>query len=241
MNSKSEFLQKAHMRKSLSESGDKESVLASLLPSLTNAIQQCEENRADLEDAEAPHKDLGVRIGPLIRAAYSSRDTPETVSQSYLRTLFDLDGKSYTTPLAYLKRNVYLLWEIPKEEHRERLKDQQAILDKIVVRKDTGEKTRQQARKVSELATTLYDSLEDIPEDDWTEQKIKNTIGPLIKSISYVSDEKQVQAWGWKFLRWVVSASAAGPALIPSMVMIGKEETLWRVMQACRVAQRMKK
>ncbi|KAI0458359.1 hypothetical protein F5B21DRAFT_460814 [Xylaria acuta] len=239
VNRKNEFFQKAHMRKSLSESGDKEAVLASILPSLSNSIRQCEEIRVSQENSGALHKDLGVRIGPLLPLSASSAEPELAVSQSYIRALFDLDGKSYTSPMDYLKRNTYLLWEIPEQEYRDRLEDHHAFLNKIVIQESIGEETQRHTRKVSELSTTLLESLQSIPETDWTEQNIKSTIGPFIKSIGYVSDEKPFQAWGWKFLRWVVSASAAGPALIPSMVVLGKEETLARVSQAGQVAQRM--
>ncbi|KAI0476984.1 hypothetical protein F4859DRAFT_514316 [Xylaria cf. heliscus] len=236
VNSKNQFFQKAHMRKSLSESsGDKEAILASLLPNLLDSIRQCEETRVSQEESEAPHKDLGVRIGPLLLSARST-ESESAISQSYLRALLDLDGKSYTTPMDYLKRNAYLLWEIPEQEYRERLQDHQELRNRIVVQESVGEETQQHARKVSELATTLLESLQGIPEADWTEQNIKSTIGPFIKSIGYVSDEKPFQAWGWKFLRWVISASAAGPALIPSMVFLGKEQTLARVSQASQIA-----
>lgn len=243
VNSKNEFFQKAHMRKSLGESGDKESALASILPSLSSSIRECEEARASQDDAGTPHKALGVRIGPLVRNAQSTEsvDEPSTmVSQSYLKTLFDLDGKSYTSPLDYLKRNMYLLWEIPEEEHRERLQEQGDVLDKIVVREDIGGEGQQQhARKVSELTTTLLGSLQAISEENWTEPSIKTAIAPFVKSIAYLADGTPGKAWGWKFLRWVVNASAAGPALIPSMVFLGKGETLARVSQAGQVAQRM--
>ncbi|KAI0542391.1 hypothetical protein GGR58DRAFT_306730 [Xylaria digitata] len=244
VNSKNEFLQKAHMRKSLSEGSDKESILASLLPSLLNAIQKCEENRGSQEDGLAPHRDLGVRIGQPVRCAHSTRspgETPSTtspaVSQSYLSALFDLDGKSFKSPMDFLKRNVYLLWEIPVEEYRVRLQEQEALLNNIVIQGSGEGEAQQHSQKVSELAATLLESLQGISEEDWTEQNIKNTIGPFIKSIGHVSGEKPFQAWGWKFLRWVVSASAAGPALIPSMVFLGKGETLKRVSQASQVAQ----
>ncbi|KAI0976034.1 hypothetical protein F4678DRAFT_469111 [Xylaria arbuscula] len=236
VNSKNEFLQKAHVRKSLSEANDKESVLASLLPSLLSAIQKCEENRASQDDGVTPHQDLGVRLGPLASCARSS-ESADIVSSNYLGALFDLDGKSFKNPMDFLKRNVYLLWEIPEEEYRTRLQDQQGLWSDIVVREGSGEETQLQARKISELAATLLGSLRDIPGEDWTEQNIKDHIGPFIKSIGYVSHEKGFQAWGWKFLRWVISASAAGPALIPSMVFLGKEETLARVGRASQVAE----
>ncbi|KAI0911930.1 hypothetical protein F4823DRAFT_623243 [Ustulina deusta] len=246
VNSKNEFFQKAHMRKSLSESSnDTKSVFASLLPSLLSSIRKCEETRGSQQDGGVtPHEDLGVRIGPVVGCARSTEsETPSTassaVSQSYLSALFDLDGKSFKNPMDFLKRNVYLLWEIPDEEYGARLQDQQGLLSNVVVREGSGEETQQHARKISELAATLLESLRGIPAEGWTEQNIKDNIGPFVKSIGYVSDEKGFQAWGWKFLRWVVSASAAGPALIPSMAFLGKEETLARVSQASQVAQSM--
>ncbi|KAI1757441.1 hypothetical protein F4782DRAFT_525254 [Xylaria castorea] len=234
VNNKNEFLQKAHMRKSLSEGGDKEAIITSVFPKLSSSIRSCEETRLSEED-QAPHKDLGVRIGPLVCSARPTE--PESaVSQSYLRALFDLDGKSYKGPMNYLKRNAYLLWKIPEEEHRDRLQDYQALFNKIVVQDRIGDETQQEAQELSDLTITLLESLYDIPEADWTEQNINNAIGPFIKSIGYLSEKMPFNACGWKFLRWVVSASAAGPALIPSMVFLGRGETLARAAQADSVA-----
>jgi hypothetical protein len=141
--------------------------------------------------------------------------------------------------MAYLQRNVYLLWQIPEHEHIERLQEQQAILQGICIRESSGEETRQHRQKISELTARLQESLQVVGEEEWTEQNIKKTIEPFIKSIGCVSDEKSFQPWGWKFLRWVVNASAHGPALISSMVFLGREETLGRVSQASQVAQSM--
>ncbi|KAI1431406.1 hypothetical protein GGR50DRAFT_79826 [Xylaria sp. CBS 124048] len=238
VNNKNEFFQKAHMRKSMSQDDGKEDAISSLLPSLSNCIKQCEEVRSSQEDQGAPHKDLGTRVGPLLRTAQSGE--PSSEAPSHLKTLFDLDGNSFESPLIYLRRNVYLIWQIPEQEHRDRLQDQQNIFGKIIVRENNGEETQQHTtQKVSELTATLRASLQGIPEEDWMEQTIKKTISPFIKSICCASDEKPLQPWGWKFLRWVINASAAGPGLIPSMVFLGKEKTLARVSQAYQIAEGM--
>ncbi|KAI0860995.1 hypothetical protein F4860DRAFT_477511 [Xylaria cubensis] len=233
VNSKNEFFQKAHLRKSLSKIGDKEAVFASLLPNLSSAIEKYLKIREENEVSEgrAPDGYLGVRIGSLVGPA-RPKNSESVVSQSYLRALFELDGKSYTTPAEYLKRNVWLVWEIPPNEHEYRLKEYEPLLDKLFVQASVEEPEQ----KLSELTATLLEYLQGIPKTDWMEENIKSTIGPFIKSIGYYSEEKPFNAWGWKFLRWVVTASAAGPALIPSMVLLGKEETLDRVQQAGRVA-----
>ncbi|KAI1738332.1 hypothetical protein F4680DRAFT_187626 [Xylaria scruposa] len=232
VNSKNEFFQKAHLRKSLSESGDKEAVFASILPNLSSAIERYLKIR-DENDGCGSDGYLGLSIGDLVRPARPTGSEP-VVSPSYLRALFELDGQSYTTPSDYLKRNVWLVWAIPHNEHEYRLREYEPLLNKIVIQESTGPVHEP---KFSELTTTLLGFLQDIPETDWREKNIKSTIGPLIKSIGYYSEEKPFHAWGWKFLRWVVTASAAGPALIPSMVLLGKEETLDRVRQAGLVAK----
>ncbi|KAI1420565.1 hypothetical protein F5Y12DRAFT_791274 [Xylaria sp. FL1777] len=243
VNNKHKFLQKAHMQKFLRENSDRESVLATILPSLLSFTNECEENRRSQDDDAALHKDLGVCIGPLVNRARSteSSEVPSTaspaVSQSYLGALFDLDGKSFTSSMDFIKRNAYLLWDIPEEKYRARLQNKGDLINKIVVREGSGEEIQHHARKISELTTTLLESLQGMPAEDWTEENIQKNIGPFIRSIGYVSVEQWFQPWGWKFLRWVVSASADGPALIPSMVFLGKEETLARVSRANQVAQ----
>ncbi|KAI2642792.1 hypothetical protein GGS21DRAFT_192991 [Xylaria nigripes] len=242
VNSKNEFLQKAHMRKSMDEGEGKESLVASLLPPLLDCIKQCEDGRKSHEDLSVPHKDLNVRVGSLLRHTESGESLSETsnispISQSYLKALFDFDGTSYTTPMAFLKRNVYLLWQIPEQEHKVRLQDQGTLFSGIFVKETVEGETKQHSRKVSELAATLHESLQAISGEDWTEKRLKEIIKPFIKSLWYAADEKASQAWGWKFLRWVISASTAGPGMIPSMVFLGKEETLARVSQAHRIAQ----
>ncbi|KAI0816645.1 hypothetical protein GGR55DRAFT_247335 [Xylaria sp. FL0064] len=238
VNNKIEFLQKAHIHRALAEGNDDKVVFASVLPSLLNSIMKCEKVRDSQEDgADTPHKDLGVRVGFLIPRWHTAEAS--VASPKYLSRLFDLDGKSFKNPVDFLKRNVYLLWNIPEQEYRARLEDQQDLLSKVVVREGRGEETQHHARTISELTDTLSESLGAIPAEEWTAQNIKKVIGPFLKSIGYLSDEKGFQAWGWIFLRWVVSASTAGPAVIPSMVLLGKEETLARVNRANQVAQSM--
>ncbi|KAI0199529.1 hypothetical protein F4808DRAFT_451330 [Astrocystis sublimbata] len=237
VNNKNEFFQKAHMNKSLSGDG-KEAMLASILLDLSTTIRQCEEIRESGEGDATSHKDLAMPVGSLVLLARSN-ESDLVVSPSYVRRLFDLDGSRYTNPMEYLKRNAYLVWQIPEQEYKERLQDDRALLGKISVNEKIGEESQCNPRQVSELAAALLDSLEGISLSDWSEENVKTAIGPFIRSIGYIKDDNQFKVWGWKFLRWVVNASANGPALIPSMVLLGKDETLERVNRAMQVAQRM--
>lgn len=230
------------MRRSLLDSGNKESAITSILPTLSSSIRECEEARVSQDDVGTPHKDLGVPIGPLVRKAQSTGSVDEpstTVSQNYLKALIDLDGESYTSPKDYLKRNPYLLWEIPEEAHRMRLEQQGTVLNNIIVRGDPGEEMQQQARRVSELITMLLEVLQGISEENWTGPGIKTTIAPFAESIACLRDDKPDRIWGWKLLRLAVSVSPVGPSIVPTIAFLGKEETLARMSQACQVAQRM--
>lgn len=241
MNKKSDFLQKAHLQKQMGgESGDGMSgsnLSPHLTQSITRLIEQCEQKARQQSPAEngakPPLTELDVQVGqplPTVQRLLRGDDPEE--STKYLERLLKLDGKPVASPSTFVKRNIYLLWSIPEQAHQEGLEEKRAQVETLY------EKWADSSRKVSELTAKLREYLEGIPEADWTEEKIKQVIKPFMSSIHVTAGEKST-SWGWQFLRWVVSAGTAGPAVIPSMVFLQKEETLARVRQAQQVAERM--
>ncbi|KAI1367826.1 hypothetical protein F5Y08DRAFT_297700 [Xylaria arbuscula] len=222
VNNKHEFLQKAHVRKNM----DKDVIL----PQIDIALDEVMDTW-DHEDHSRPHKDLGVRIGEKL----------DNVTGDYFWQILELSAQSFTNPVSFLKSNVYLIWEVPKEEHEESLRKESQLLGKLVRRESSeGGEEQLRPRQVSELAEALLASLSELPKEAWTEKGLEQRVKPFVKSIGYVLDEKEgFKPWGWKFLRWVMSASASGLALIPSMVLIGREATLERATDAMKVAQSM--
>lgn len=236
VNDKNKFLQKAHMRKTADGN--------TLVPLIAASISQFENTRRSQDDSATPHRDLGVRVGlPLAGLGWSTEGVNQVSPQTeeYLKALFKLNGKAFMSPADFVKSNIYLLWEVPEAEYEANLPKEINLLTKIAAPEDSkGEEEQLQSRKVSELTLELLKHLRDHPSGSWTEQDIKESIGPLIKSIGYATaEDEKFKPWGWKFLRWVVNASANGPALILSMVILGKEETLARARRAIHVAQSM--
>lgn len=48
---------------------------------------------------------------------------------------------------------------------------------------------------------------------------------------------KDSKLWGYHFLRWILFAGKPGPALVPSMMLLGRDEVLTRVRNAAEAAK----
>ncbi|OTA97704.1 hypothetical protein M434DRAFT_65164 [Hypoxylon sp. CO27-5] len=95
--------------------------------------------------------------------------------------------------------------------------------------------------RVSDFVATLRDLLQKIGDERWTKDAIEVAILPFIKSVYATTNSanSESQAWGYHLLRWVIAASKPGPALIPSMALLGKEETMRRIEKAYEIARSM--
>ncbi|CAJ2505967.1 Uu.00g000970.m01.CDS01 [Anthostomella pinea] len=250
VNAKDEFLQKAHIRRYMKTAG-RSDALEQLIPGLESWVRKFEDNRTANANSNGDGglvlTELGTAIGPLVPLARPSHDNPagaDTVaSRSYLKDLLDFDIKGYATPRDYLMRNVHLLWQIPEKVYEASLS---ADLDQqrgFFVREDPDAplgSTSDPPRTVHELTATLRELVRGIAEADWTKQSIDDAISPFVRSVySNPTTMPGVQVWGYHLLRWVIAAMRPGPAIIPSMALLGRDETLRRMDMACEVAERI--
>ncbi|KAK6843963.1 hypothetical protein PG987_004823 [Apiospora arundinis] len=93
----------------------------------------------------------------------------------------------------------------------------------------------------AEITVIFADALRDIPADklSWTKERLEEVLIPRNKSpfamrpssIETPSPETE-EPWGFHLLRWFLFALQPGPALIPSMVVLGKNETMNRIQKA---------
>ena len=76
-------------------------------------------------------------------------------------------------------------------------------------------------------------------EEEWTAEKIKPVVDATVKAVS-VSDPETGEpikgAGGYKFLRWALLAGDHGPGLVSVMELLGREETMKRLVTAYKVA-----
>ncbi|KAK8106603.1 hypothetical protein PG999_009962 [Apiospora kogelbergensis] len=88
----------------------------------------------------------------------------------------------------------------------------------------------------AEITAIFADALRDIPADElsWTKERLEEVLIPLIKSLFSMrpSSPETEEPWGFHLLRWFLFALQPGPAPIPSMVVLGKRETMNRIQKA---------
>ncbi|KAI1805868.1 hypothetical protein F4811DRAFT_513817 [Daldinia bambusicola] len=136
-----------------------------------------------------------------------------------------------------------LVQEDPVEEDMEEFEED----EEEELEEDDGEEIEQGYRNtqtVSELTDTLRELLEGIEDSEWTKAGIEAAILPFLRSVYAVpkptdstSRRPEPQLWGYHLLRWIIAGSRPGPALIPSLTVLGREETMRRVDEAYEIAK----
>ncbi|KAK8058908.1 Glutamate--tRNA ligase [Apiospora phragmitis] len=100
---------------------------------------------------------------------------------------------------------------------------------------DNGTEHTESEMSAAGIAGLFADALRDIPADEssWTKERLEEALNPLIKSIFAMRTSPETQEpWGFHMLRWFLFALQPGPALFPSMVVLGKAETMGRIQRA---------
>ncbi|KAI0382667.1 hypothetical protein F5Y04DRAFT_41483 [Hypomontagnella monticulosa] len=259
VNNKHEFLQKAHVKR-LAQSAGPKSISSIVIPDLEARVRKYEEERKAYSLSQAKgatiSDDLVAELGPVAPPAQSqpSQSGDAVISTDYLKKVLESDIQNYTDAETYVSRNWYLIWQVPDNLYRSSLPEDTADLGIYTIPSEAPSnkpisspssksqlESSQTPRLVSELAFALRELLEGIPGTQWTPDNIENAIAPFLKSIhcktSSEGSEDVGKPWGYHFLRWVIAASRPGPALVPSLALLGKEESLRRVEKAYEIAK----
>ncbi|KAI0122639.1 hypothetical protein F4814DRAFT_409416 [Daldinia grandis] len=198
-------------------------------------------------------------LGPLVPLAID--DDSASISEPYLDQVLQVDLQNYKDAETYVSRNRFLIWQVPEPLYRSSLQEEIASVGQIFTDRGLGTPTEedlddeeeeeddedgdeeQGANKarhpqtVSELTAALRDILEDVDDAEWTRKGIEAAILPFLRSVyAATAETSEPQLWGYHLLRWIVAGSRPGPSLIPSLEVLGKEETMRRVEEAYEVA-----
>ncbi|KAK8031215.1 hypothetical protein PG990_000949 [Apiospora arundinis] len=245
VSNKLDFLNSKHKAKFLAQSP--EDLQAQVVPPLSLAISKLEQKRAEpaqLSEEDAD-KSITATLDQLVPTMASPRSNGDDASNhynaAYIGKVFELDQKTYANAASYVRRNRYLFWTVPTELYRQTLNDGMQELDYLFLRASESDKTDAKMSAV-EITTVFADALRGIPADEssWTKERLEEVLNPLIKSIFAMrsaseassSAKTEEEPWGFHMLRWFLFALQPGPALIPSMVVLGKEETMNRIRKA---------
>ncbi|RYO83071.1 hypothetical protein DL766_004086 [Monosporascus sp. MC13-8B] len=240
VNNKDEFIQKSHMRKMMRDL-DPDKFIHLFLPGLEAGIKRLENVRASHDPTNGAVSRKGSMMGPLVPMARPALDGDKTVTNEYVRKVLTLDRKSYKSPDTYLWRNLYLLWQVPESVYVESLKEEMSGPRGLFYRKiedGAAGEPKDTPHQLSELVAMLREILLPIDDSDWTNEHIGERATPFIKSVFADSKTSSYHDWGYHLLRWVLAGLRPGPALLPTMEILGKEETMRRVEQAMDVAKR---
>ena len=249
MNNKDEFIQKSHTAR-LVKGMDPDSFLRQFLPDVEGVILKIEEKRIQLlADTGTEFSPLGNgNIGPLVPLA-QTQDGNTNALKEYLRNVLALEYKSYRNPFACLERNLYFMWQVPESTYFESLEKGMQDLDGLLYRDiqpEGAEQPEDTLQQPSELAAKLLDLLLRIEDTRWSRDHIDEQVTPFVKSIfpkpkaseTSETSSSSHRPWGYHFMRWVLAGMRPGPALIPTLELLGKEETVRRVEVAMDVASR---
>lgn len=248
VNDKHEFLQRAHVKR-ISKSLGPEGVSNIVLPVVEAHVRKYEEQR---RSGSAPADSIVAEVGPVLSLAQarpSHDSTDAIISRDHIKKALESDILHYKDAETYVSRNRYLIWQVPEALYRSSFQKELTKLDEIRTirpKENIDEETsssplESEKIRVSDFVATLRDLLEKIEDKHWTINVIEPAILPFIKSLyaTMKSGDSKPLAWGYHLLRWVIAASTPGPPLIPSIALLGKEETMRRVEMASEVARSM--
>ncbi|KAK8046394.1 glutamyl-tRNA synthetase [Apiospora saccharicola] len=239
VSNKLDFLNNKHKTKFLAQSP--EDLQAQVVPPLSLAIRNLETQRALLSTGlpQVTNDNTAATLGPLVPVMASAADAGPHYNTAYIGKVFALDQKTYVNAASYVQRNRYLFWTVPAELYRQTLLEALRELRHLFVRTsaaaaaDGSIEETDTEMSAAGVAGLFADALRDIPADEasWTKERLEEVLNPLIKSIFAMRAETQ-EPWGFHMLRWFLCALQPGPALVPSMVVLGKEETMGRIQRA---------
>ncbi|OTA60250.1 hypothetical protein K449DRAFT_435338 [Hypoxylon sp. EC38] len=245
VNDKHEFLQKAHVKR-ITKSLGPEGISNIVLPAVEAHVRKYEEQR---KSGSASADSIAVELGPVLSLAQARPSNDTTISRDHIKKVLEFDVPNYNDAETFVSRNRYLIWEVPDALYRSSFEKELKNIDGIrafrqkEIIDDAASSSPLESEKIraSDFVATLRDLLQKIGDERWTKDAIEAAILPFIKSVYATanSGNSESQAWGYHLLRWVIAASKPGPALIPSMALLGKEETMRRIEKAYDIARSM--
>lgn len=183
-------------------------------------------------------------------AANPDLSTP--AAHAYLLSFFALDRKAFDADITkFVRRNEYLIRRPASDALSSALALSMAEFSSLYLR-DTAPIS--DGAQNLDLATTpaalagMYEKLltSEIPEGAWqytsTSPLLEDKVNGLCQRIfaqphPLEAGTPAMKLWGYHFLRWMLFAGKPGPALVPSMLLLGRDEVLKRVRDAGEAAK----
>ncbi|EAA27549.3 hypothetical protein GE21DRAFT_4798 [Neurospora crassa] len=216
-----------------------------LINPIRDMITAVEDARAETPKGALEETTLhNIPLPSLASPVPQTQESPASAQDYILRAL--RTAKSIKPDLElFLSQNRYAFWTIPPSVLSKNFDEtpslQHAKLD--------GEEARPSVvmRFIVEQLSDIVSSKgeEGSPEEkkaeaeEWTAERIKPVVDATVKAVS-VSDPETGEpikgAGGYKFLRWALLAGDHGPGLVSVMELLGRKETMKRLITSYKIA-----
>lgn len=254
------FIQSKHMSRhlaSLTEPGFESLYLASMKETVSNLDAKRGVNSGPLVP--------GLRTPA---AEVPSLDLASPKAHAYLLSFFTLDRKAFDGDIAkFVVRNEYLIWQPEPDQLSTALTASLSPFaslhllsgdDVKDIKSEGGSSSSSKALSPETVATpaALADMFttvleKEVPAEAWAssssfalEDKV-NGLCQRIFALPHPGADGGAAApappklWGYHFLRWMLFAGKPGPAMVPSMLLLGQDEVLRRVRVSGEIAKQL--
>ncbi|KAI0022092.1 hypothetical protein F4780DRAFT_778103 [Xylariomycetidae sp. FL0641] len=253
VNDKDAFINKGHIRRLLAASSSSSpaadddgstALVEQLLPALLQRIEEVEKARQQQQqDASVPAEQQQQQLGkPIVDVGVdraTAAPSAAAAAAAYMKRALALDLKSYKDPASYVERNGYLVWEPPDAAYAAFFARELAAPAEFRLLLDGDDSPEGTLRPARTLVEELHRRLHEVggDGDDWTRARLEEKLNPFLKAVVRVGPPDR--PFGQQLLRYVVAAGRPGPALIPSLLVLGRDRTLARADTAYRFAREL--
>lgn len=162
---------------------------------------------------------------------------PEVTEDYVLKVLKAWNGP-VDDPAQWVSDNIFAFYPIDKFALRKSFCELQENMQRLMIKK--GEKNLVNT-DIHKVLAWFRSNLSEVREKEWNEERLRPVAKMLGDSIQFYDNKKEElmnKSPGWKFLRWALLNGRAGLSLVPTMVLLGREETIHRLRTARRLAVR---
>lgn len=142
-------------------------------------------------------------------------------------------------PFHFLQDNLFAFFRPSTDAMRKRYVEFQEGMARIMVLK-TDRRTLLHV-DTSKVLNIFTHKLSQVEEADWTAEKLGDVVKKLTDSIKFydtLENKDKFESAGWAFMRHGLVNGKVGSALVPLMLLFGQRETVRRIRDARKIAQK---
>lgn len=138
-------------------------------------------------------------------------------------------------PFDWVCRNIWAFYPVSRVALRRSFLEMQQSMARIQVFKDKRKKVSN-----ADISKVIHIFKNNLREIEWNEEAVGNATKKITDAVSYYDTDQEKlkdKSAGWKILRWALFNGESGLAVVPMMLLLGREETVKRLSSARKAAR----